>query len=130
MTPAHRRGGLAVILLEVGVKPCVGALAILIERHRHIHGPGQLVRVASELISSSAGPDLRGTMVDDLQRAMAEYRESGQFRITQTTVMVPWERAMRMIEEVAESVRDEETDDAEPLVITTFMHPVPSAGQE
>ena len=29
-----------------------------------------------------------------------------------------------MIEEIAEHVRDEETDDAQPLVVTAFMHPV------
>ena len=31
-----------------------------------------------------------------------------------------------LIEEIAERVRDEETDDAEPLVITAFMHPLPT----
>jgi DNA-binding transcriptional ArsR family regulator len=99
-------------------------------REKPYRAVARTVRVASELISSSTGPDLRVTMVDELQRAMAEYRESGQFRITQTTLRVPWERAMRMVEEMAESVRDEETEDAEPLVITTFMHPVPSPGPE
>jgi hypothetical protein len=62
-------------------------------------------------------------MVDDLRRAMDEFRETGQFRITQTTVRVPWEKAMRMIEEIAESMRDEEVLEADPLVITSFMHP-------
>jgi DNA-binding transcriptional ArsR family regulator len=96
-------------------------------REKPYRAVARRVRVASQLISSSSGPDLRVTMVDDLQRAMVEYRESGQFRITQTTVRVPWERAMRMIEDVADLVRNEETEDAEPLVITTFMHPVPKA---
>jgi DNA-binding transcriptional ArsR family regulator len=92
-------------------------------REKPYRAVARTVRVASALISSSSGPDLRETMIDDVQRAWAEYRESGQFRITQTTARVPWERAMRLIEEIAESVRDEETDDADPLVITTFMHP-------
>jgi DNA-binding transcriptional ArsR family regulator len=99
-------------------------------REKPYRAVARTVRVASELISSTAGPDLRVTMVDDLQRAMAEYRESGQFRITQTTVRVPWERAMRMIEDVAESVRDEETPDADALVITTFMHPARAGSQD
>jgi hypothetical protein len=63
-------------------------------------------------------------MLDDLQRAWASFGSSGKFRITQTTVRIPAERALRLIEEIAEQVRDEEIDDAEPLVITAFMHPV------
>jgi hypothetical protein len=63
-------------------------------------------------------------MLDDLQRAWAAYGASGKFRITQTTVRIPAERALRLIEEIAERVRDEETDDADPLVITAFLHPV------
>jgi hypothetical protein len=39
-------------------------------------------------------------------------------------VRLPAERALRLIEEIAERVRDEETDDADPIVVTAFMHPV------
>jgi DNA-binding transcriptional ArsR family regulator len=92
-------------------------------REKPYRAVARTVRVASELISAGGGPDLRATMVDDLRRAMDEFRETGQFRITQTTVRVPWEKAMRMIEEIAESMRDEEVLEADPLVITSFMHP-------
>ena len=92
-------------------------------REKPYRAVARTVRVASELISAGDGPDLRATMVDDLRRAMAEFSASGQFRITQTTLRVPWERAMRLIEEIAETMRDEEVADAEPLVITSFMHP-------
>jgi DNA-binding transcriptional ArsR family regulator len=92
-------------------------------REKPYRAVARTVRVASELISAGGGPDIRATMVDDLRRAMDEFSASGQFRITQTTVRVPAERAMRVIEEIAEAMRDEETDDADPLVITAFMHP-------
>jgi DNA-binding transcriptional ArsR family regulator len=92
-------------------------------REKPYRAVARTVRVASELISAGEGPDLRATMVDDLRRAMDEFSAAGQFRITQTTVRVPWERAMRLIEEIAETMRDEEIADAEPLVITSFMHP-------
>jgi hypothetical protein len=39
-------------------------------------------------------------------------------------VRISPERALRLIEEVAEQVRNEETEDADPLVLTSFMHPV------
>lgn len=92
-------------------------------REKPYRAVARTVRVSSELISSGEGPDLRATMVDDLARAMEEFRESGQFRITQTTVRIPWKRAMRLIEEIADSMRNEETDETDPLVVTTFMHP-------
>jgi DNA-binding transcriptional ArsR family regulator len=92
-------------------------------REKPYRAVARTVRVASELISAGGGPDIRATMVDDLRRAMDEFSASGQFRITQTTVRVPAERAMRLIEEIAEAMRDDETDDADPLVITAFMHP-------
>ena len=69
-------------------------------------------------------------MLDDLQRAWAQFGTSGTFRITQTTVRIPAERALRLIEEIAERVRDEESNDDEPLVITAFMHPVPTGSTD
>jgi DNA-binding transcriptional ArsR family regulator len=92
-------------------------------REKPYRAVARTVRVASELISAGVGPDLRETMVDDVRRAMAEFRESGQFRITQTTVRISWQRAQRLIEEIAEGMRDEETKEDDPLVITAFMHP-------
>jgi DNA-binding transcriptional ArsR family regulator len=92
-------------------------------REKPYRAVARTIRVASELISAGGGPDIRATMVDDLRRAKDEFSASGQFRITQTTVRVPAERAMRLIEEIAEAMRDEETDGADALVITAFMHP-------
>jgi DNA-binding transcriptional ArsR family regulator len=93
-------------------------------REKPYRAVARTVRVAPELVSSGLGTDVRASMLDDLQRAWASFGSSGKFRITQTTVRIPAERALRLIEEIAEQVRDEEIDDAEPLVITAFMHPV------
>jgi DNA-binding transcriptional ArsR family regulator len=93
-------------------------------REKPYRAVARTVRVTPELVSSGLGTDVRASMVDDLQRAWEAYGASGKFRITQTTVRIPPERALRLIEDIAERVRDEETDDAEPLVVTAFMHPV------
>jgi DNA-binding transcriptional ArsR family regulator len=93
-------------------------------REKPYRAVAHTVRVAPELVSSGLGTDVRASMLDDLQRAWGSFGASGKFRITQTTVRIPAERALRLIEDIAESVRDEETDDAEPLVITAFLHPV------
>jgi len=93
-------------------------------REKPYRAVARTVRVAPELVSSGLGTDVRASMLDDLQRAWATFGASGDFRITQTTVRIPQERALRLIEEIAERIRGEETDDAAPLVITAFMHPV------
>jgi hypothetical protein len=93
-------------------------------REKPYRAVARTVRVAPELVSSGLGTDVRGAMLDDLQRAWDAFGASGDFRITQTTVRIPAERALRLIEEIAERIRDEETDDADPLVVTAFMHPV------
>jgi DNA-binding transcriptional ArsR family regulator len=93
-------------------------------REKPYRAVARTVRVAPELVSSGLGTDVRASMLDDLQRAWDAFGASGDFRITQTTVRIPAERALRLIEEIAERVRDEETDDAQPLVVTAFMHPV------
>jgi DNA-binding transcriptional ArsR family regulator len=93
-------------------------------REKPYRAVARTVRVTPELVSSGLGTDIKASMLDDLQRAWSSFGASGKFRITQTTVRIPAQRALRMIEEIADTVRDEETDDAEPLVITTFMHPV------
>jgi DNA-binding transcriptional ArsR family regulator len=94
-------------------------------REKPYRAVARTVRVAPELVSSGLGTDVRATMLDDLQRAWAAFGASGQFRITQTTLRISPERALRLIEEIADNVRGEETDDAEPIIVTTFMHPVP-----
>jgi DNA-binding transcriptional ArsR family regulator len=93
-------------------------------REKPYRAVARTVRVAPELVSSGLGTDVRASVLDDLQRAWASFGESGDFRITQTTVRIPHERALRLIEEIAERVRDEETAGAPPLVITAFLHPV------
>src|SRR5205823_2821054 len=92
-------------------------------REKPYRAVARTVRVAPELVSTGLGTDVRASMVDDLQRAWAAFGASGKFRITQTTVRIPQERALRLIEEIAERVRDEETDDDDdPLVVTAFVH--------
>jgi DNA-binding transcriptional ArsR family regulator len=93
-------------------------------REKPYRAVAKTVRVAPELVSSGLGTDVRASMLDDLQRAWSAFGGTGKFRITQTTLRIPPERALRLIEEIAEHVRDQETDDAEPIVVTTFMHPV------
>src|SRR6187401_3064167 len=67
-------------------------------REKPYRAVARTVRVAPELVSSGLGTDVRASMLDDLQRAWASFGSSGKFRITQTTVRIPAERALRLIE--------------------------------
>jgi DNA-binding transcriptional ArsR family regulator len=97
-------------------------------REKPYRAVARTVRVAPELVSTGLGTDVRASMLDELQRAWSTFGSSGKFRITQTTLRISPEEALRLIEDIAERVRDAETPDAEPIVVTTMMHPVrPSA---
>ena len=98
-------------------------------REKPYRAVARTVRVAPELVSSGLGKDVRASVLDELQQAWATFGATGKFRITQTTVRISPERALRLIEEIAEGVRDQETEDADPLVITAFMHPVRTGEQ-
>src|SRR5207247_2362403 len=70
-------------------------------REKPYRAVARTVRVAPELVSTGLGTDVRASMLDDLQRAWDAFGASGDFRITQTTVRIPAERALRLIEESA-----------------------------
>jgi hypothetical protein len=44
--------------------------------------------------------------------------------MTQTTLRISPERAQQLIAEIADAVRGEEVDDADPIVVTAIMHPL------
>ena len=96
-------------------------------REKPYRAVARTVRVAPELIGSGLLDDVQDAMLDEVQRGRAQYGSAGRFRSAQVTVRVEPEQALELMTELVERARELETDTAEPLVITTLVHPPTSA---
>jgi DNA-binding transcriptional ArsR family regulator len=92
-------------------------------REKPYRAVARTVRVAPELLASGLTSDLRAAMLEEVQRGWAEHGAGGMFRSAQVTARIRPERALELITEFAEQARDAEEPDAEPLIITTVLHP-------
>src|SRR5438874_4930711 len=81
------------------------------------------LRVAPELLASGLTTDLRAAMLDEVQRGWSEHAAEGTFRSAQVTARIRPERALELVTELVEAVRQAEEEDADPLVITAVLHP-------
>jgi len=81
------------------------------------------LRVAPELLASGLTSDLRAAMLDEVQRGWSEHGAAGTFRAAQVTGRVTAERALELVADFVDRVRDAEEEGAEPLVMSTFLHP-------
>ena len=97
-------------------------------REKPYRAVARTVRVAPELLASGLTTDLRAAMLDEVQRGWATFGPEGKFRSAQVTARIAPERAIELVQEFVERARDLETDDADPIVITTLLHP-PTGGQ-
>ncbi len=82
--------------------------------HLHFH-----VRMLLRGLTS----DLREAMLGEVQRGWYEHSAEGTFRSAQVTARIRPERALELVTELVEAVRQAEEEDADPLVITAVLHP-------
>ena len=81
------------------------------------------LRVAPELLASGLTSDLREAMLSEVQHGWAEHGAKGTFRSAQVTARLTPERALELLTELVEQVREAEEEGVEPLVITAVFHP-------
>jgi DNA-binding transcriptional ArsR family regulator len=81
------------------------------------------LRVAPELLASGLTSDLREAMLSEVQHGWDEHGAEGTFRSAQVTARLTPERALELLTELVERVREAEEEGVEPLVITAVFHP-------
>ena len=81
------------------------------------------LRVAPELLASGLTSDLREAMLSEVQHGWDEHGAKGTFRSAQVTARLTPERALELLTELVERVREAEEEGVEPLVITAVFHP-------
>lgn len=92
-------------------------------REKPYRAAARTLRVAPELLASGLTSDLREAMLSEVQRGWEAHAGEGTFRAAQITARIQPERALELVTELVERIRESEEDDAEPLVITAVLHP-------
>jgi DNA-binding transcriptional ArsR family regulator len=87
------------------------------------------VRVAPELIATGAANDAREAMLDQVHQGWAEYATTGRFRSAQLTVRLDADQVRDLFRQFVEGAAELEDDSKEPLLISFFSHPQPSASE-
>ena len=108
------------MLLRAGLITLVGNAR---GREKPYRATARTLRVAPELLASGLTSDLREAMLGEVQRGWHEHSAEGTFRSAQVTARIRPERALELVTELVEAVRQAEEEDADPLVITAVLHP-------
>jgi len=81
------------------------------------------VTVAHELLSAGAVSDVHSAMLEEVQRGLAKYSQTGRFRSINDTVRIDPERLVSLIDAAITDAQSEHDTDAEPVVVSVFVHP-------
>jgi DNA-binding transcriptional ArsR family regulator len=92
-------------------------------REKPYRAVARTIRIEPDLLASGLSSDVRAAMLDQVQRGFAEYGAVGKFRTAQLTVRMSLERALELVAEFADQLRDQEDPSAEQIVITAVAHP-------
>ena len=67
--------------------------------------------------------DVHSAMLEEVQRGLAKYSQAGRFRSLNDTVRINPERLVSLIETAIAQAQDEHNTEAEPVVVSVFVHP-------
>ncbi|MGD0166661.1 MAG: helix-turn-helix domain-containing protein [Gaiellaceae bacterium] len=81
------------------------------------------ITVAPELLAVTAISDFHSAMLEEVQRGRAKYSQAGRFRGVNDTVRIDPERLVVLIETAIAQAQSEYDAEAEPLVVSVFVHP-------
>jgi DNA-binding transcriptional ArsR family regulator len=87
------------------------------------------VRVAPELIATGAANDAREAMLDQVRQGWSEFASTGTFRSAQLNVHIDPEEVRALFREFVQRAAELEDEAKEPLLVTFFSHPPPSASE-
>lgn len=87
------------------------------------------IQVAPELLKSGLANDARTAMLNDVQEGCAKHLASGQFRSAQMTIRMDPERVRELWPLLVAEADEREDTSREPMLITLFAHPHPTASE-
>jgi DNA-binding transcriptional ArsR family regulator len=87
------------------------------------------IRVAPELLKTGLANDARTAMLNDVQEGWSKHLSANRFRSAQMTVRMDPERVRELWRTLVAEAEDREDQSREPLLITLFAHPHPTASE-
>lgn len=92
-------------------------------REKPYRAVARVFRVAPELLAAGGASDLQAAMIEQVQRAHANFAEAGAFRGAQLEVRLSMEHALKLMTSFLDKARAEEEDAEDKVVLTMFAHP-------
>jgi len=87
------------------------------------------ITVAPELLSANTViSDVHASMLEEVQRGMAKYSQTGRFRVLTDAVRIDPERLTDLIDQAMKQAQSEFDPELDPIVLTVFMHPPATSG--
>lgn len=87
------------------------------------------IRVAPELLKTGLANDARTAMLNDVQQGWSKHLSEGRFRSAQMTVRIDPERVRELWPLLVAAADEREDTSLEPMLITLFAHPHPTAAE-
>jgi DNA-binding transcriptional ArsR family regulator len=81
------------------------------------------ITVAPELLSATDANDVHTAMLEEVQRGLARFRQTGRFRALNDTVHIDPNRLADLIDAALTQAQSEHDPRLEPIVLTAFIHP-------
>jgi DNA-binding transcriptional ArsR family regulator len=87
------------------------------------------ITVAPELLSANPViSDVHASMLEEVQRGLAKYSQTGRFRVLSDSVRIDPDRLSDLIDQALNQAQAESDPELEPIVVTVFMHPPATSG--
>ena len=87
------------------------------------------ITVAPELLSANTViSEVQSSMLEEVQRGLAKYSQTGRFRVLTDAVRLDPDRLSDLIDQGVEQAHSEYNPELEPILLTVFMHPPATSG--
>ncbi len=98
------------------------------KREKPYRAVARRITVAPELLAAKDVSGVRSSMLEEVQRGLSKYSDTGRFSALNDTIRIDPVRLADLIERAFAEAHAEYDPDCEPIVVTAFIHP-PATGE-
>jgi len=99
------------------------------KREKPYRAVARNITVAPELLSANTViSDVHSSLLEEVQRGLAKYSQTGRFRVLTDSVRIDPDRLSDLIDQAVNEAQAEFNPELEPIILTVFMHPPATRG--